>query len=243
MVENSFFEFKKDLLFKERRLLAEEMRKHDDQINFTRNFCIPTLIGLAGYILTKVKTDSACGNISYEGPTFVLFLPVATILFFAINEGIIQYWKWGAIDRLYKIDKILRESCEEQYINSTRSFEPSVLSEDIRKKLDKQRLNSNGDELSRGSFTNWIKEFFGSINKENLFKFIKGEKGMLISNTIFAWNFGVFYIPLLILSLYLLLWLRFGLGKVCMIIILLGIALSWIILQLYRKHWLESTHH
>ena len=264
--------FKKDLLFRERRLLAEEMRKHDDQINFTRNFCIPTLIGLVGYILTRVTMDPVCENISYKGPRFVLFLPIAIVIFFAINEGIIQYWKWGAIMRLYKIGEALGELWEKGNMECIAEFRPEIISKDLKKKLKKQVPGSNKEKKETGSSggsesnpspfstnecdpseeTKW--------ESNSIFGFIFGKKWTVISNTIFAWNYGLFYLLLLTFCLLLLwkldpgLFVGWALVKsllkldpglfvgwaLVILAILIGIVL-WIQAQICRYWWLGQN--
>jgi hypothetical protein len=172
IIEKDFVYFKKQIIFTEWNSLLKKIQKHDNQISSIRNWCILTLTGIIGFILTQISSNSL--KMGYG----ILCLPLFVVFFFALNEGIVQLWKWEAIERLYDIDKILRK------YNSLNSklfclfkinlnemtllnYEPSLISHLTRQKLDKEKTSQS-----------W---------------FDKSDVRRNIKNTLLAVNFIVFY--------------------------------------------------
>jgi hypothetical protein len=170
MDSHEFYISEEKTIMKEWEYLSGRMRSHDDQMGNIKNWCIVALAGLVGFILSQ--SDPRDG---------ILIMPFLVIFFFMINEGIKQIWKWKAIIRLYELEKALRQRHRKK-----NQYQPSIVSNEVREKLEEQ-----------------LKTF--NINK------VQDRRKIAIINTIFAFNFALFYgLLYVICSIFLVAYFLFG---------------------------------
>jgi hypothetical protein len=194
--------FQRDVIFKEWDSLLNKMQKHDDQIKSIKDWCIATIGIFIGIIITQYP------NLNSSSPNsgILLSIPIAIIFFFLLNEGIVQMWKWEAIERLYDIDKIIREIhendlrnniLENQFGKELIEFKPSLISSNTRIKIDYEIMK------------NWNRR--------------------CLINTITAFNFSLFYGLLILLYSSVILGSSIA-GNILTILLLflLFISIAWI---------------
>lgn len=127
------------------------------------------------------------------------------IVYFALNEALIHFLQiWG--------DLIYRETKMEDFECEIAKFEPSVLADDERRKLEIQ-INM---KKNSSSFPNKI-----------VYLFLYSPKH---SNVLFAFGLGIFYFPLLLLYLLFLILMGLGLFDVNSILMFsfFGILHFWV---------------
>jgi hypothetical protein len=183
-------EFKMQIILKEWDSLLSKMEKHDNQISSIRNWCILTLTGISGFILAQINASEVKG-------WGIFLLPLFVIFFFAINEFVVQMWKWEAIERLYDLDILLRSyhkkgilMCEPKFYEDKTvliEHEPSLVSDETRKKLRRERASS-------------------SFCDKNLVR-------RSIKNTILAYNYFLFYFLIWAIISFLIIYLVRSISK------------------------------
>jgi hypothetical protein len=135
-------DLKKDIMFKEWEILWKRILFADAQIDTIKNWCIVTLVGFFGFIMSLLGIDATRNIIVNNSKIFclILYLPFLAIIFFALNEIIKQFWKLEAFERLYDFDQFFdTEKRNGPSCKQSSKYTPLFSTEEVKEKIGNRR--------------------------------------------------------------------------------------------------------